>query len=327
MRTTAAVSLLVPLLAVLVSPLRGHSISPGKYCRLPDLDCLQISIAAGVMTIVEYHQHSLETESSFSPNGELVKLEVRWNQHRHTHGSLRARISSQFTALNESHLTEASDDERSLWERSPDISKKQKLVEIAVLKKKTHNDPSLGHDAFIHRAFSRNSTPPVYYWDGVYGIDQCPTTDVRYLDKNHSASKVIGIALAHYRIWQEFYRRHRDNDPESRILILEADIRCSREFCGDIAIEHINRTDKDVLFIGWCRVRNNDTSAPPVCAHAYSISVKGAKVLLGNVFPCISPVDGQISNLCQEGMMTWATVTSEENRLMQTSGLIRQVGW
>ena len=316
-----AIPFLILRLAILVSPLRGLAIFPGKYCRLPDLDCVCISDVTNGVVTVDYHKHSLATESLLSPSGELVRLEVRWDRHRHTHGSLRARSSSQFSALNESHLAEVMDDAVSIWERESEVNMKPRLVEIAVLKKKANND------VFIHHAFTGNSTPPVYYWDGVYGLDECPTTAVRHLDKDHSASKIIGIVLAHYRIWQEFYRRHRDGDPENRILILEADIRCSREFCGDIAMEHINRTDRDLLFIGWCRVRNNDMSAPPVCAHAYSISVKAAKILLENVFPCVSPVDGQISRLCHEGELSWATVKSEENRLMQTSGLIRQIGW
>ena len=327
MAIISAATLLVPLLAILVSPLCGHSISPGKYCRLPDLDCMHISVAEGVTTTIEYHHHSIETESHFSPNGELTNFEVRWDRYRRMHGSLRARVSSVFTALNKSHLTEAFGDAEFIWERVDDVSTKQKLVEIAVLKKKVRNETIVHKDAFIHHAFSMNSIPPVYYWDGVYGIDECPTTGVRHLDTDHSASKVIGIVLAHYRIWQEFYRRHKDSDPESRILILEADIRCSREFCGDIAIEHINRTDKDLLFIGWCRVRNNDMSAPPLCAHAYAISVKAAEKLLTNVFPCLSPVDGQIFTLCKDGKLSWALAGNDENHLMHTSGLIRQTGW
>ena len=332
MAIISAASLLVPLLAILVSPLCGHSISPGKYCRLPDLDCMLITVAEGVTTTVEYHHHSIETESHLSPNGELTNFEVRWDRYRHTHGFLRARVSSLFTALNESHLAEAFGDSEFIWERVDDLDTKQKLVEIAVLTKKARNETIVHKDAFIHHAFSKNATPPVYYWDGVYGIGGCPTTGVKHLDKDHSASKVIGIVLAHYRIWQEFYRRHKDSDPESRILILEADIRYSRKFCGDIAIEHINRTDKDLLFIGWCRAPDSDINDPPVCAHAYAISAEAAQILLTNVFPCVNPVDDQIVDLCMEGKLTWATVTvddihSTQTASFQTSGLIRQVGW
>ena len=314
------------VLAILVSCLHSLSISPGKYCRLPDLDCMLISIAAGVSTTVEYHTHSIETESRFSPSGELTNLEVFWDRYRHTHGSLRARTSSQFAAFNESHLIESFGDTEFVWERVSDVDAKQKLVEIAVLTKKARNDEVFHNDAFIQHAFSSNTTP-VYYWDGIYGVNECPTFDVRHLDKDHSASKVIGIVLAHYRIWQDFYRRYRNGDPESRILILEADVRCSRDFCGDIAIEEINRTNKDLRFVGWCRVRNKNMSAPPLCAHAYAISVKAAEVLLKNVFPCLDPVDGQIFTLCLTGLLSWTKVNAEENRLLQTSGLIRQVGW
>ena len=328
-------SLLVTLLAILLPLLRGLAVSPGKYCRLPDLDCMLISTTAGLTTSVEYHTHSIETKSEFSPSGELTALEVHWNNYHHSHGSLRPKVSSFFsffTALNETHLIEACGANDFLWVKVSDMSSGNKLVEIAILTKKI-NETIIRNDEFINHAFTGDAKPPVYYWTGVYGIDKCPTNDVFHIDQYHSASKIIGIVLAHYRVWQEFYRRYKDGDPERRILILEADVHCSRRFCGDIAIEHINRTDKDFLFIGWCRARNSDMSKVPVCAHAYAISVRAAKVLIDNIFPCVSPVDDQVVELCNEGKLTWATVgldeiqSTEQIYDFRTSGLIRQIGW
>lgn len=328
MRALAALLLPLSLLPLAVLSL---AINPGKYCRIPDLDCLHISAAAGGETAVEYHQRSIETKSTFSTGGGLSSLEVHWDRHRHSQGHLRGNFTSQFTAVNATHLREVVGDSVCLWERASKINAKQKLVEIAVLVKKNPDGTVLTYDVFIHRAFTGNSTP-VYPWDGVYGLDACPTAEIEHLDEHHFPSKIIGLTLAHYRVWQEFYRRYRHHDPESRILIVEADVRCSREFCGDLAIEHIQRTDKDILFVGWCRARDSDFSEPPLCSHAYAISVKAAKVLMDNVFPCVGPLDDQMQDLCKKNALTWGTAGVHEidplrNARMQTYGLIRQLGW
>ena len=123
------------------------------------------------------------------------------------------------------------------------------------------------------------------------------------------------------------YRRHRFGDWNTRIIILEGGIRCNYAYCGDVAIEHAKATDKDVLFLGWCYFdMESGFTAPPVCAHAYSLSVKAANILMNNIFPCLSPVDGQVAYLCKSGVLTWGTVSTGKNYSVpyKTVGLIRQ---
>ena len=313
------------LFANLFSTLHCSHISPGKYSRLLDLDYFHIAVN-GEKVEITYHHHLVHIENAtFLPDGELAQLELPWDHNGRLRGARHSELRSVIKAYNTTHIVESHGDQEWLWRRVSDEDEvENRLVEIAVIGK-----PNTRDETFIHRAFTLSPMPAVHYWGGIYGVSECPTNEVGYLDKNHNASKVIGITLAHYRIWQEFYRRYRDGDWKKRILILESDIRCGPKFCGDIAAEHINRTDKDFLFIGWCDIIPSDNfQEPPVCAHAYSISVKAAKILMDNVFPCLSPVDGQITRLCKRGLLSWATAGPDEDRqLRQTSGLIRQHGW
>ena len=208
-----------------------------------------------------------------------------------------------------------------VWRRVAENETRNNLAEIAILSKRNVRDAG-----FLRTAFS-NDRPPLYHWDGVYGVNECPTTRVQYVDKGHSPTKIIGITSAHYRVWQEFYRRHRYGDLNTRILIMEGGIRCNHDFCGDIAIEHAKATDKDILFLGWCYFETKSNfSDPPLCAHAYSISVRAANMLMNNIFPCTSPVDVQLANLCKDGILSWGTVRTGANYSVpyKTVGLIRQ---
>ena len=314
------------LLAVLVASIHGHptSISPGKYSLTRVLDYFWLSLSEEAEVRINYHGHSLRSEdSSFLPSGELLQFGLRRDDQGHLRGAHHAGKPCVFKAVNETHLLEVRGDKSLLWEREAAEVKSQ-LVEIAVIQNPNHRS-----DEFIREAFSPSrAVPPVYYWDGVYSVSECPTTEIQGLGTYHNASKLIGITMAHLRVWQEFYRRHRDGDHRRRILIFEADIHCAFEFCGDLALEHIDRSDRDVLYVGWCRII--DPSHPPYCAHAYSISVRAAKILIDNVFPCLSPVDTQLSNLGDSGILTWAAVevdTREDMVKWHTAGLILQNDW
>ena len=312
------------LLINLVVSLHGLGISPGKYSRLWDLDYFNLTVSAGSKVEITYHHHLIQVEKcEFLPNGELVQFELPWDHIGRLRGAQPSELASVIKVFNSTHLTEAQGNKVRLWERVANEVAENKLVEIAMIQK-----PNTHNTAFIHKAFTLSPMPSVYYWDGIYGVSECPTTEVMFKDKYHDASKIIGITLAHFRIWQEFYRRYRDGDQRQRILILESDIHCHREFCGDIALEYINNTNKDILFIGWFYMDRHHGNKPPLCSHAYSISVAAAKILIDNVFPCSLPVDDQIARACERGILTWDTAgAKEDQRLGQTAGLIRQNKW
>ena len=306
------------LLAVFVASIHCHPIAPGKYSQDRVLDYFHISVSEDADIRIKYHDHLLKPGNcKFLPSGELLQFELKRDDQGHLRGSHHDSTPSTFKSIDDTHRLEVYGDRELLWTReSPDEVKNQ-LVEIAMIQ-----NPNNRSDAFIREAFSPSRTPPVFYWDGVYGISKCPTTQTK-TDKDHSATKVIGTTMAHIRIWQDFYWRHRSNDEGQRILILESDVHCSREFCGDIAIELINRTDKDLLFIGWCVF--NDSRRCPLCLHAYFISVRAARILSTDVFPCVNAGDEQISAMGNSGVLTWATVDTGKNRVkLRTDGLILQ---
>ena len=308
--------LLQRLLLLLVLHRCFTAIAPGKYSRLIDLDYFHLSVPDNDTVHIKYHGHTVKNvTSTFLSTGELVEFQFGWCKRK------SREVISTLRAINDTHLMESKMGEEYIWRRVSENETRNHLAEIAILSKRNARD-----GGFLRTAFS-SDRPPLYHWDGVYGINECPTTPVQYVDKGHSPTKIIGITSAHYRVWQEFYRRHRFGDWNTRIIILEGGIRCNYAFCGDVAIEHVKATDKDILFLGWCYFdMEAGFTAPPVCAHAYSLSVRAANVLMNNVFPCLSPVDGQIAHLCKEGLLTWETVKTGHNYSVpyKTVGLIRQ---
>ena len=309
------------LLAVLAASIHCHPIAPGHYSQDRVLDYFHLSISKDAKVRIKYHDHPLKSEDSkFLSSGGLLQFVLRRNDQGRLRGAHHAGTPSVFKAINETHLLEASGNKELLWRRTSADEVKNQLVEVAMIQ-----NPNNRNDAFIREAFSPSRTPPVYYWSGVNGVSACPTIKTK-VDANHTSSKTIGTTMAHIRIWQDFHWRHRSDDRGQRILILESDVHCSREFCGDIAIEHIERTDKDMLYVGFCY--KDDPSHPPYCSHAYAISVRAAKILSTNVFSCVSPVDTQMAKLGDSGDLTWATVdTAEDIVMFQTAGLILQNDW
>lgn len=322
MKTFARWLTTLPILSV---ALLNSSVQPGKYRRLSDLDYFSLNFSHDGAPEILYHHYKLTNVSfKLSDDGELTHFRFPAPRNHPLDGRQQI-LESSFRVLNASYLEEIQGVKKYLWKYLPNHESRNNLVEVAFLEKYPSRDRK-----FIENAFSPQTRPPVYFWEGVYGISSCPTTPLKYIDKTHSASKIMGITMAHFRIWQEFYRRFRYDDQSRRLLILEGGVRCARSFCRDLAMEYINSVSEDILFLGWCYMSAEvGFEDPPVCAHAYSISVKAAKILLNHIFPCISPIDGQIANLCKEGKLTWERVTAQGNRIRRgkTMGLIRQEDW
>ena len=310
------------LLAVLAASIHCHPIAPGNYSQDRVLDYFHLSISKDAKVRIKYHDHPLKSEDcKFLSSGGLLQFELKRDDQGRLRGAHHAGTPSVFKAINETHLLEASGNKELLWRRTSADEMKSQLVEVAMIQ-----NPNNRSDAFIREAFSPSRTPPVYYWSGVYGVSACPTVEIYGIDERHTASKLIGITMAHFRVWQDFYWRHKSDDRGQRILILESDIHCSREFCGDIAIEHINRTDKDMLYVGFC-VWNNEP-LPPYCSHAYAISVRAAKILSNFVSFCRAPVDVMMTEVLYSNDLTWAIVDTGKNLdLSHTDGLIVQNDW
>jgi len=164
--------------------------------------------------------------------------------------------------------------------------------------------------------------PHAYLWSGVRA-QACPTHDMGvYNDEHHDISKIVGTTTAHFRIWVEFYRRHRHNNPNARIIIFEDDALCSEKDCGDRAIRQIQVSKADIFYLGWCYYHGDKylKNYPPLCLHAYSLTVRGAYTLMNNVYPCLKPGDNQVADLGYHKKLSWAIANITGSPLVATPG-------
>ena len=299
---------------------RGSSaIVSGKYRRVLDFDYLHLTVHLGENAAdITYHNHTRKNVPCvFTAEGSLNRFLFHRVIHRRKGIDYhRQSIEGTFTAFNDTFLLEIAEGKEALWKLVDPNELRNFPVEIAIIQKTPEAD-----EAFMHHAFTVPSMPRVYYWDGIYVGQGCPTVDTLHGDSNHTPAKIVGTSMAHYRIWQEFYRRYKGGDQDQRIFILEGGIHCAQDFCGDIALEQIASTSKDILYVGWCHMQHGITS-PPYCLHAYSISVRAAALLIPNVYPCLGPADVTVRQLCRGGNLTWALAAVEDPLLpFQTEGL------
>ena len=273
------------------------------------------------MNIV-YHNHTLKNVPSvFHADGSLMRFRFHRVVHRIIERDYhRQLMEGEFSRLNETVLVETVEGKEVQWTLVDPNEARNFPVEIAMIQKSPEAD-----EEFMRHAFTLTKLPPIYHWEGVYVDHACPTVDPSHVDSYHSPKKIVGIAIAHFRIWQEFYRRYRNGDQDKRILIFESGLRCAQDFCGDIALEQVASTTKDVFFIGWCHIELAATE-PPYCLHAYSITVRAAGFLLSNFFPCDAPCDVTVQRLCKGGKLTWALASVENSPTpkYKTEGLMRQ---
>jgi len=138
-------------------------------------------------------------------------------------------------------------------------------------------------------------------WDAVYGKE----LSVKYVSqittdfcRNFCSSGTIGCWLSHYNLW-----KHISNNNLNNVLILEDDANPIKDFNKNLS-EFLTSipNDYDVVYLGCCGScgstkktysksvfgkENEDFNeklmipAKPLCTHAYLISNKGAKKLLG----------------------------------------------
>ena len=295
----------------------------GKYRRILNLDYFHLLIHSGENSVdVTYHNHTMRNVPCvFHSDGSLKKFQF----HRIIHRILgndyhRQSIEGEFSVLNDTFLIEVAEGKEYLWNLVDPNERRNFPVEIAFIQKTPDAD-----EAFLRHAFTVPNLPRVYHWDGIYVKQGCPTVIPSHVDSEHSPAKIVGTSMAHYRIWQEFYRRYRDGDQDKRILILEGGIRCAQDFCGDIALEQVALTTKDIFYVGWCHMQLEAVTDPPYCFHAYSISVRAAAFLVSNVYTCHRPTDVAVRFLCRDGNLTWALAAVEDPLLpFQTEGLMRQ---
>ena len=148
---------------------------------------------------------------------------------------------------------------------------------------------------------------PIRKWGSVVAQGlECPTHQQRE-DPNHTADKIVGITMAHKRIWEDFAARNANqtaSDNSPFLIVFERDALCAVEDCGNHALNAIQSAREDLIYLGWCW-QKLPTGDFPRCAHAYAVSARGAKILNNFVKICGEHVDYQIAVAEEKALITW----------------------
>ena len=73
--------------------------------------------------------------------------------------------------------------------------------------------------------------------------------------------------MAHQRIWQEYYRRHRHSGKRGYLVIMEDDAICvDSPWCSQKAQKHLEQSTADLVYLGWCIYKG--PPKPPHCTPA-----------------------------------------------------------
>ena len=155
-------------------------------------------------------------------------------------------------------------------------------------------------------------------WGGVYS-SQCPRSKP-YVDEYHTASKMVGISMAHLRVLRDFHHRMKLSMDQNVLIVFEEDAICGVPNCGERALNEVMSSKVDFLQMSWCFGENKDsTDATTLCAQAYTVTVKGANVLTERVNECSDEgYDVQIARAKMEKSLSFAlAVLSEEEKKSQ----------
>jgi hypothetical protein len=110
-----------------------------------------------------------------------------------------------------------------------------------------------------------------------------------------------GCALAHRQAWEEFYWRHRDLGlknlsirAQPKVVMFEDDVMEIDPRAPDVAFQSVLDMTTHLLYLGYCMDKEPGVK-PPLCAHAYALSLEGARILLTpGVFDWCLRTNGQI---------------------------------
>ena len=273
----------------------SNTLAPGLYKEKKDNLNMTIIIQMDGRTIESYGREEAEVTIYYDKMGFLKKFALR-----------KANGSMHFFKLL-SHGTIAEIDHTSKAKIRTWHLEQKKAIEISVI----------GYGETLKLASSRFSSIfrnkiNITSWESCW-MRECPTFNLKgEIDEWRSGDKVVGSTTCHKTVWEEFVRRANLLEPsnitqiEHYIIIFEQDAYCGVSNCGDMALQEVQLTTADILYLGWCYQKNTYTC--PACAHAYALSLHGARVLLNRVYNCGGLADHQMRRAANDGFLSWATV-------------------
>ena len=181
---------------------------------------------------------------------------------------------------------------------------------------------------------------PVIHWPPVFG-KACP-----YSKSQHKSER--GLTYAHYRIWLDFvyfdnellgklerkeikgvqgidnlayledtfaaaengtlYKHGSIYRDENIIIIFEDDADIAVVNIREALLEELSNMTTDLLFLGWCKGRF--AKPVPLCAHAYAMTLAGARKAIKYIEPCGLALDEQFVIMGKNHWLTFRTAHS-----------------
>ena len=125
---------------------------------------------------------------------------------------------------------------------------------------------------------------------------------------------------AHIDAWKNFYASHK-GFPSHKLLVFQHDACIGRHNAANIILDHTKLMTEDIMYFGYCfksygipkflkrrkflRYHPRVTGLAPHCLHAYGITIAGAIKLLNSVKDCGPPLDTQIAELANKGLLSF----------------------
>jgi len=185
----------------------------------------------------------------------------------------------------------------------------RRVVEAAIILDVTNEKQRRDADKFasthLRRLVSRGA--PIHKWGSVVARGlECPTYHPKEINPTHWPDKIVGITVAHKRIWEDFALRYSNqtSDNSPFLIVFEKDALCAVENCGHIALNVLSSAREDLVYLGWCW-QQLATGLYPRCTHAYALSVRGAVILSAYVKVCREHVDMQMAEAEEKALITW----------------------
>ena len=125
---------------------------------------------------------------------------------------------------------------------------------------------------------------------------------------------------AHTDAWNYFYELNKGS-PSHILLVFQHDVCIGRSNAAALILEHTKVMKEDIMFFGYCfksygipkflkrrkflRYHPRVTGLAPHCLHAYGLTMAGVTKLLNYVQECGPPLDTQIAELANKGLISF----------------------
>ena len=134
-----------------------------------------------------------------------------------------------------------------------------------------------------------------------YVLEKSNTNSVIGLYENDESGYIKGTFVAYQN--GSLYKNHSPFKDENIIVIFEDDADIAVTDLHDALHDELSNMTTDLLFLGWCVGRA--AKPVPLCAHAYALTLEGARKAIKYIEPCGLALDEQIVILAKNNWLTY----------------------